>query len=187
MNDTKSLARTLVEGLIIGAVATQALDWVSTALYENEDRQTREDEDNARAHMHAYEVAIKNMTQAVGIELDREGIAKWGWRFHKSFGYFGGIQYILLRKRFPRISRANGLVFGTGFFVFVDELMMPMMKWTPGPTAFSWKVHARGAIAHIAYGVTAETTARLLDQLPDSVTKISPLDDELSDLDELAA
>jgi len=41
--------------------------------------------------------------------------------------------------------------------------MMPLLRLTPGPLAFSWKVHARGAAAHLAYGVGAEATARLLD------------------------
>jgi len=47
--------------------------------------------------------------------------------------------------------------------VVVDELMMPLSRLTPGPRAFSWKVHARGAAAHLAYGVAAETAARLLE------------------------
>ena len=42
---------------------------------------------------------------------------------------------------------------------------MPLLRWTPGPRAFSWKVHARGAASHLAYGVAAEVAARIIDRV----------------------
>ena len=64
--------------------------------------------------------------------------------------------------RLPAARGGRGLVFGTAFFALVDELLVPALRLTPGPRAFSWRVHARGAASHLAYGVAAESAARLL-------------------------
>jgi uncharacterized membrane protein YagU involved in acid resistance len=102
------------------------------------------------------------MARAAGRRLDRRQVARWGWLFHKTFGLLGGIGYLALRRRFPKIGAAYGLPFGTAFFLLVDEILVPALRLTPGPRAFSWKVHGRGAVSHIAYGVAAERAAKLV-------------------------
>lgn len=133
-------------------------------MYERESPRLRAAENRARGGRHAYERGLMNMTRALGVKLDNGQIRKWGWRFHKGFGWSGGLTYLALRRRYPKLGLGWGLAFGTAFFLLVDELMMPLFGWTPGPRAFSWKVHARGAASHLAYGVTAETVARLLER-----------------------
>ena len=83
----------------------------------------------------------------------------------------GGLQYLAMRNRFPKAGAAYGIPFGLGFFLLADEVMLKAFKLTPGPTHFTPWVHARGAIAHTAYGVAAETTARALDALPNLLVK----------------
>jgi putative membrane protein len=156
-------SKTLVRGTIVGLCATQALDWVSIFLYDNEAPATRTAEDRARGHRHAYEVAVDRAARRLGRALTDDQVSRWGWRFHKVFGILGGLGYLALRRGFPRLRWGYGLAFGAAFFVVVDEIMVPLQRLTPGPFAFSWKVHARGAAAHVAYGVAAETTARMLD------------------------
>jgi hypothetical protein len=152
-----------VKGLLIGWAATKALDAVSTYLYENEDMRTRVSENLVRHNRHAYERAVEQIAELMGKSLSRRQRKVYGWRFHKAFGVFGGLQYAAMRRRNPRIGAGMGLLFGAAFFLLGDEVLVPLMRWTPGPRAFSWKVHARGAVAHMAYGVAAEATARLLD------------------------
>jgi len=154
--------RDLARGLVVGLCATQALDWISILIYDGEARATRAKEDRARGHRHAYEVAVQRLARYAGYRLEGEPLARWSWRFHKTFGVLSGVAYLGLRRAFPRLRRGCGLAFGTAFFLIGDELMMPLLRLTPGPLAFSWKVHARGAAAHLAYGVVAEATARLL-------------------------
>jgi len=48
----------LARGIVTGLCGTQALDWVGILLYDNESAATRQAEDRARNHRHAYEVAI---------------------------------------------------------------------------------------------------------------------------------
>jgi len=162
MSESRS-GEELVQGLVVGLCATQALDWLSILMYEGEARATRVQEDDARGHRHAYEIAVERAARYAGYRLTDEQVHRWGWRFHKTFGVLGGIAYLGMRRAVPSLRRGCGLVFGTAFFLTVDELLIPLLRLSPGPLAFSWKVHARGAAAHLAYGVTAEATARLLD------------------------
>jgi hypothetical protein len=149
-------------GLVAGLCATEALDWLSTVIYERQDRRSRRAEDRARGHRHAYEVAVDRLARRLGLAPTRKQVARWGWRFHKVFGVLGGPAYLLLRRTFPAVGRGGGLVFGSLFFFVVDELLVPALRLSPGPRAFSWKVHARGAVSHLAYGIAAEATARTL-------------------------
>ena len=153
----------LVRGLLVGFAATEALDWTSIALYDNESRGLRLRENRTRHFRHAYETAVVRIADAIGRSLTRREMHTWGWRFHKVFGVLGGLSYVAMRRRYPAVGAGLGLAYGIGFFLLGDEVMVPAFGLTPGPTAFSWKVHARGAIAHVAYGVAAEATYRLLD------------------------
>lgn len=156
--------RTLLKGIIIGGAATQALDLVSERIYRGEGRWLRFRENAARGFLHAYERAVSNMASAAGVSLTRRQRQRYGWAFHKLFGAVGGLGYAALRQRYPRIGTGRGALFGVAFFALADELLMPVLGLTPGPTRFSWKVHARGAAAHVAYGVAAELAARVLDR-----------------------
>ena len=164
MANDRGAARGLLRGLVVGLCATQALDWLSIALYRAESRQTRKRENAVRGNRHAYERAIEMTARRLGQRLSDQQIGRWGWRFHKVFGFAGGPAYLALRRRFPALRWGSGLAFGAAFFLVVDELLVPLTGLTPGPRAFGVKVHARGAAAHLAYGVAAETAARLLDR-----------------------
>ena len=154
----------LLQGVLVGVAATQALDWLSIALYESEDDETRVTEDTARGHRHAYEVAMDRMARGLGLALSEDELRRWAWRFHKVFGVAGGIGYVALRKRSRAVSACVGTLFGSAFFLVVDELLVPATGLTPGPRAFPWKTHARGAASHVAYGVAAELAARALER-----------------------
>jgi len=159
----KQAALGLLKGLVVGLCATEALDWLSIALYEGESARTRAKENAVRGNRHAYERAIEKTARRLGRDLTNRQIGRWGWGFHKVFGLLGGPAYLALRRRVPALRWGCGLGFGALFFLVVDELMVPLAGLTPGPRAFSWKVHARGAAAHLAYGVAAEGAARLLE------------------------
>lgn len=157
-------AADLGRGLIVGLCATEALDAISTLIYEAEDDNERWAEDAARGHLHAYERATEKLWLSRGIQLSRSEAQRWGWRFHKAFGLLGGVGYWYLRRRWSALGAGWGTAFGSAFFLLGDEVLVPLAGLTPGPRAFSWKVHARGAISHIAYGVAAEAAARLLER-----------------------
>ena len=153
----------LGRGLVVGLCATTALDWVSFLLYDAESSATRDAEDRARGGRFPYDVALARIGNRLGRSLSDGAVSEWGWRFHKAFGLLGGVGYLALRRAFPRVRMGRGLAFGAAFFLVVDELLTPLLKLSPGRRAFSWKVHARGAAAHVAYGVAAEAAAALVE------------------------
>src|SRR5690242_1014866 len=70
------VARELIKGVIAGAVATWAMDKVTTYLYEHESQEVRHREDSARHGKTAYGVAAEKLAHAVGVSLDgKEGAA----------------------------------------------------------------------------------------------------------------
>ena len=107
----------LGRGIVTGLCGTQALDWVGILLYDNESAATREAEDRARHHRHAYEVAVDRIARRLGRRLDDDQITRWGWRFHKFFGIASGLGYLALRRAFPRLRAGYGLAFGVVFFM----------------------------------------------------------------------
>ncbi len=153
----------ILKGLVVGLCATEALDWLSIALYDRESAGTRAKENAVRGNRHAYERAVEKAARRLGRNLADDQLGRWGWRLHKLFGLLGGPAYLVLRRRMPALRWGCGLGFGAVFFLAVDELLVPLAGLTPGPRAFSWKVHARGAAAHLAYGIAAEGTARLFE------------------------
>ena len=160
-----TLGETLLGGLAVGYIASQALDVVSTYLYHHEDPAAFHKENEVRGGRHAYERSVQDLAKTVGVELDENQTRRYGWKFHRAFGIVGGVQYLFLRRVFPKIGLGGGLLFGVGFFLIVDEFLMAVTGWTPGPQKFPWQAHARGFAAHVAYGVAAETTARAYEYL----------------------
>ena len=165
---TDHLGLFLLKGILIGIVATQALDWVGSAILEKESDETWDAENATRGGKQAYEVTVSKIANGIGFKLTREEEQVWGWRLHKTFGVLGGLQYLSLREKNPKIAAGLGLAYGASFFLLADEILIYLFKLTPGPQNFSWKVHARGAIAHTAYGVAAESAARALDSFPET-------------------
>lgn len=160
-----AIGQTVARGIGTGFLATQALDLVSIWLYENLDWKTREHEDTARSGRQAYEVAVDKIARGLGYSLSEDQLKFWGWKFHRAFGLLGGLQYLLLRRKFPQIGRGLGLGYGIAFFLVADQFLIYLLKLTPGPTQFPFRTHARGAIAHIAYGVVAELAARSYERI----------------------
>jgi Protein of unknown function (DUF1440) len=157
--------QTFLRGLGVGFVATQVLDVVSHYLYESLSDEDFEQEEQARGYQQAYEVAVQKIARFYGKELNESEMKFWGWKFHRSFGLSGGLQYMALRKMVPQVGYGYGIPFGLAFWVLADEIGIYGAGLVPGPQKFNWKAHARGAIAHIAYGVAAELTARAYDAI----------------------
>lgn len=160
-----NMTQLLVRGLAAGFVATQTLDVLSMFFYENLPPADRLHEDRTRSGHQAYEVMVMNLAKQVGVRLNEDEIKYWGWKFHRSFGLSGGLQYMMLREKFPAIGKWYGLAYGLAFFAIADELLIYLTKATPGPQRFNWKSHARGAAAHIAYGVACELVARSFEKV----------------------
>jgi hypothetical protein len=160
---TKNFSTFALECLVVGFAAAQILNWVSVSLYEKEDEQTRRREEQMRGRQ-AYDVAVERLARLFGRELSTEQIRFWGWKFHRAIGVAGGAQYIALRRSYPAVRKAWGALFGTAFFLVVDEFLVYLFRLVPGPRSLPWKVHARNALSYVAHGMAAESVAWAMDR-----------------------
>ena len=165
MKPNGSMAADLVKGAIAGAVATWLMNQATTWMYQYESDQARHRENQARGGRSAYERAAERGAGALGVSLSDEQRAQTGAAIHWTTGIAAGALYGVLRRRWPAAAAANGLPFGTGFFLVVDELANPLLGLTPGPAAFPWQTHARGLGGHVVFGATMELLLDGLDRV----------------------
>jgi hypothetical protein len=159
------IGRDLLKGAIAGAVATYVMGKVTSYMYEHEDREVRRAEDEARGGRTAYEVAAERAAAAAGTALERRKRQELGSAIHWALGIGAGAAYAVLRRRVQVLGSAAGTAFGTAFWAFLDEGLVPALGLTPGPRAFPWQTHARGFVGHLTFGTVTDGTLRLLDRV----------------------
>lgn len=165
MNQDGRVVGDIVKGALAGAAATWLMTQATTWMYEQEPDEAKQRENEARSDRSAYEVAAEKAAAVAGMELSQEQRGQAGLAIHWATGIGAGIVYALLRRRAPAVRAANGLAFGTGFYVVVDEILNPVLGLTPGPQAFPWQAHARGLGGHLAFGATTELVLEGLDRV----------------------
>ena len=153
----------ILKGAVAGAVATLALDQVTSWMYKREPQSARRQEDQARHGRTAYESAAERVAGLLGRRLSADERRRLGTVIHWALGVGAGIAYGAFGRRVPKLSRGGGGAFGTAFWAAVDEGLLTLTGLTPPPKAFPWETHARGLAGHLAYGIVADKTLRLLD------------------------
>jgi hypothetical protein len=159
------IGRDLLKGAVAGAVATFVMGKVTAYMYEHEDRDARREEEEARGGRSAYEVAAERVASAAGTSLDGRRRAQAASAIHWGLGMGAGATYAVLRRRFHRFGSVAGTAFGTGFWAFMDEGLVPALGLTPGATSFPWQAHARGLVGHLTFGTVTDGTLRVLDRI----------------------
>lgn len=159
-----SLVTDVIKGVAAGAAATWTMNRLTTWMYAREGAEARREEEQARGERSAYEAAVEQTAEATGLELDPDATQQAGAALHWAVGMAAGAAYAVARSRWPHVARGAGMPFGAGFFLAVDELMNPLLGFTPGPRAFPWQTHVRGLAGHLVFGLAIEGTLRLLDR-----------------------
>lgn len=155
----------LVKGSVAGALATWVMGRTTTYLYDREPPAARKAEEQARDGQTAFARGAKQGAELVGFELRPELQQKAGQALHWTVGIGAGALYAVLRRRVDQAEWAQGLGFGTGFWLLVDEGLVPALGLTPGPLGFPWQTHARGWLGHLTFGFVVDTTLDVLDQV----------------------
>lgn len=97
-----------------------------------------------------------------GDEPDEEMKQKLGRAVHWGYGVLVGGLYGALRQEADAPDLVAGLGYGTALWMVGDEIMVPLLGLSEGPTAHSIPEHAKGLGAHLAYGAaTAGATQAL--------------------------
>ena len=163
MRQKTSTSNDLLKGAIAGALATWIMDQVTTFMYQHERDPSRLIEDRARHGQSAYETAAEKLARLLGRELSPEERHRLGLAIHWALGIAAGAAYAAFGRRIPAFRGAGGAKFGTAFWAAVDEGLVSLLRLTPPPKSFPWETHARGLAGHVAYGIVADRTLRVLD------------------------
>lgn len=153
----------LLDGVVAGIAATWLMGKVTELLYRREDPRARQRENAVRQGKSSYGTAAEKLARLAGVSLSDEQRARYGMALHWALGASAGAAYALLRERMPAAKAAGGLLFGTAFFLLMDEGLVYVLGLTPGPSEFPWQSHARGLVGHLAYGATTERALTLLE------------------------
>lgn len=158
-----NLVRGLTRGALAGVVATWVMGQVTSYMYQYESEEARHAEEEAREGKMAFGVAAEKAAELVGQELTDEQRKAQGRAIHWALGIGAGAVYGAGRDAGEGTKMGRGLAFGTSFYLMMDEVGNPALGLTPGPMAFPWQAHARGLVAHLAFGATAEVLLGLME------------------------
>lgn len=79
---------------------------------------------------------------------------------HYAFGTVTGGFYGAIAEIAPAITTAGGLPFGAAFWLVADEISVPLLGLSKGPTEYPASTHAYALASHLVYGLTAEAVRR---------------------------
>ena len=171
-NPWKGLAAGLAGGLAATVAMTQFQNaWTKatkklTSDGRNEGEENKGHSENPEAEDATMKAAGK-LARVAGYELSHDQKKKASPLVHYGFGtIMGGLYGIAmesenLRRRQPLLT---GTGFGTGVFVFGDELAVPALGLS-GQSESSLATHLYGLASHLVYGMIAEGVRRLTRRL----------------------
>jgi putative membrane protein len=79
---------------------------------------------------------------------------------HYAFGTATGGLYGAVAEFAPEVTTGAGLPFGAAFWLVADEIAVPLLGLSKGPTEYPPSTHAYALASHLVYGLTAEAIRR---------------------------
>jgi hypothetical protein len=79
---------------------------------------------------------------------------------HYAFGTATGGLYGAVAEFAPEVTTGAGLPFGATFWLVADEIAVPLLGLSKGPTEYPASTHAYALTSHLVYGLTAEAIRR---------------------------
>src|ERR1041385_4456434 len=95
-------------------------------------------------------------SEVLGHELQESEKKPAGAAVHYAFGTVSGGLYGALAEVTPQVTVAAGIPFGAAFWLLADEISVPLLGLSKGPTEYPPSTHAYALALHIVYGGTAE-------------------------------
>jgi putative membrane protein len=124
--------------------------------------QGRDVQESDDATVETAKVIARNV---LGHELQESEKERAGAAVHYAFGTVTGGLYGALAEVSPQVTVAGGLPFGAAFWVIADEISVPMLGLSKGPTEYPVSTHVYALASHLVYGVTAEFSRRAVRQV----------------------
>jgi len=103
--------------------------------------------------------------QVFGHELQESEKEPAGAAVHYTFGIVTGGLYGALAEVSPQVTMGAGVPFGAAFWLIADEVTVPLLGLSKGPTHYPVSTHVYAFASHLVYGMTAELSRRALRQV----------------------
>lgn len=100
-----------------------------------------------------------------GHQLQQSEKRSAGAVVHYAFGTASGGLYGALAEVAPQVTSGVGLPFGAAFWLLADEISVPLLGLSKGPTEYPLSTHAYAFASHLVYGATAELSRRAVRQI----------------------
>ena len=134
-NNRTSFSGDLLRGAIAGAVATWAMDQVTTSLLE---QASDADKAQEKAVQPRGRSSARNLTDMVvdrlGLDASEDQRSRAATAVHWCLGIVPGALYAALRRRVPLLGAGRGLVYGTVLFLANDEYLNTARDYLKGGT-----------------------------------------------------
>jgi len=153
-------------GAAAGAAAVWVMDRVDWFNFRHEDPKARKRTKAVRPQGAApAQVAADKIVEPLGFDIEPKDNNALGKAVHYSLGIVPGALYGALRHTTPILTTARGTLFGLGLFSIQDEGLNALAGLSAKPQEYPWQAHARGAVAHVVYGLVLDLGLRLADSL----------------------
>jgi len=117
--------------------------------------ESKEDQDDATVK------AARAVSEGIfGHQLKRNEKKPAGALVHYVFGTATGGLYGAVAEATPEVTVGAGLPFGAAFWLAADEVAVPLLGLSKGPTEYPPSTHAYALASHLVYGLTVEVTRR---------------------------
>lgn len=127
---------------------------------KGEESQDAKEQDDA-----TVETAKAISRNVLGRELKESEKESAGAMVHYAFGTLTGGLYGGLAEVSPQVTAGAGIPFGAAFWLLADEVAVPALGLSKGPTEYPVSTHAYALASHLVYGMTAELSRRALRQV----------------------
>jgi len=170
----------IVAGLAAGLVASWTMNQFQAALsrraagsekshgaqsLQPSDGSTGDHSQDAQEDDATVETAKLISRNIFGHELHESEKEPAGAAVHYAFGIATGGLYGALAEVTPEVTTAAGLPFGAVFWLVADEISVPLLGLSKGPTAYPLSTHAYSFASHLVYGAMTELSRRALRQV----------------------
>ena len=167
--------RDILVGLVAGAIATRITGHVQQALYRATPRDILAREERARPGVPTH-LAVRKAAHAIDREPGPDATARMGSAVHYATGAAFGPRYPLLRQEGGLGPVGAAIGTGLAMSAVLDEGVGPALGLSGPPRAYPWQTHARGVLAHLAFGAATALAHEALERaLPARRPAPSPL------------
>jgi putative membrane protein len=145
------------KGLVSGVVAGLAASWTMNQFQAitNRNRKAQREDDNA-----TVKAAERISEGLLHRRLSRDRKKRAGSAVHYAYGALVGGLYGALAERSKRVRKLAGIPYGCALWLLGDEVAVPLLRLSKGPTAYPVSNHAMALASHVVYGATADLVRR---------------------------